>query len=146
MNSPNLAEFPGKTNPPAKKKKQKRYPFGSAYFFSVPNKFYDGGYAARLTPAGIARYSTLLRISNYCYGKRMLMMPATEMQLQDGLTPRTARRVYAKMKLLGLIEIRIKDGLPAEILLIHPDDWPNLSGKRPHLERDSSGNPHCVLR
>lgn len=118
----------------------RRTPFPGATFFKFPSSLYDSGYAARMSPSEIARYCTLVRVSNFNYG-REIPLTARELALLDGIAPRTARHVHAKLRERGLI-CRSETNHRA-IILVHPWQWPKLDTK-PRFQRLPSGKLICT--
>lgn len=119
----------------------KRWAFPGASFFKLPTKLYHGGYAARMTPSMIARYCTLLRVSNFNYGRDAIPLTARELEMLDGIAPRTARQVNAKLLELGLL--RRGETNRRALVLVHPFSWPELECVKPRLQRLPSGKLIC---
>jgi len=126
----------------AQKNHGKRNPFPGVSFFKVPLRLYDGGYAARMSASEIARYVTLLRVSNFNYGKEILIS-AGSLERLDGIAPRTARHVYTKLRELGLLR-RSETNRHGHVL-IHPWQWPDLDTAKPRLRRLVSGRLICAM-
>lgn len=120
-----------------------RWPFHGENFFLLPLLLYERGYAARMSGSEFKRYVTLLRLSNFEYGKEIVYLTAKELALLDGVAPRTARQVHAKLHELGLLRKGEKN--PRAHALVHPWCWPDLEGPKPRLQRNESGKVHCVL-
>ncbi len=140
MPNPQNTELAARDNfvaPTVRRNGASRYPFPGTAWFKVPIRFFDGGYASRLTPSQIARYFTLIRIANFEYGKEIVQISARELAILDGIAPRTARGVYTKLRELGLLRKSAEN--PHAILLVHPWQWPALDGEKPLLKRNESG-------
>jgi hypothetical protein len=118
-----------------------RTPFSGAAFFKFPVGLYDGGYAAKMSSSEIVRYCTLVRVSNFNYGGD-IPLTARELFLLDGIAPRTARHVHAKLRERGLIRRSETDH--RTIVLVHPWQWPELDGTKPRFQRLPSGKLICT--
>src|SRR2546425_10255285 len=122
---------------------RRRYPFPGAAFFSLPLRLYEGGYAAQMSPSEFTRYATLLWLSNFEYGKEVVYLTAKQLALLDGIAPRTARNVHAKLRERGLL--RNGEQNSRAHVLVHPWSWPDLDGPKPRLRRNESGKVNCFL-
>ncbi len=100
-----------------------RYPFDSRkdFFFFVPIALYESGWATHLSGNEFKRYVTLLRVSNFRYGKRQFQASQSYLMTLDGLPERTAKRVHGKLEEYGLI--RIFPTNPRTFVLLLPEEW-----------------------
>ncbi len=103
--------------------RHKRYPFDPRkdFFFSVPLALYDSGWATQLSGNEFKRYVTLLRVSNFRYGKRQFQASQSYLMTLDGLPERTTKRVHGKLEEYGLI--RIFPTNPRTFVLLLPEEW-----------------------
>lgn len=131
----------GISAPQPRNKYAKRWVFPDAPFFMLPIRLYEGGYAARMTPSQIVRYCTLLRVSDFNYGRDTIPLTAPELELLDGIAPRTARQVNAKLLELGLL--RRSETSRRALVLVHPWLWPDLECAKPRFQRLPSGKLIC---
>jgi hypothetical protein len=132
---------PADTESPPRNPYAKRTPFPGAAFFKLPTALYDQGYAARMSPSMLARYCTFLRLSNFNYGRETIPLSAGELEMLDGISPRTARHVNTKLLELGLL--RRSETNRRALVLVHPWLWPELDCSKPRLQRLPSGKLIC---
>src|SRR5580692_2475063 len=59
-------------------------------WYAVPTELFDSGLVACLNPSWVVRYLTLLRLSNYQFGARVIIASHSELAKLDGVSPRTA--------------------------------------------------------
>ncbi len=104
-------------------RRTQRYPFDPRkdFYFSVPLALYGSGWATRLSGNEFKRYVTLLRVSNFRYGKKQFQASQKYLMTLDGLPERTAKRVHGKLEEYGLI--RIFPTNPRTFVLLLPEEW-----------------------
>ncbi len=117
----------------------KRDPFPDVRFFKVYLPLYDTGLIRVMTGSELKRYLTLLRLSNYQYGRKEIRIDLKELRDWDGVSERCAFHVNAKLLEYGLVEI--KDTRPTTYVLKHPDTWsvpPHKSEPHPSRPAEAS--------
>jgi hypothetical protein len=132
-----MTDNPKWKSPSAKDgKRNSRYPFGATdYFFKVPLRLIDDGWALRMHGSTFKRYISLLRLANYNYGNPEIKLSLRELARVDGVSTRTAWLQIRKLQEWGLI--RITRTKPLTLTLISPSDWRESIGKRPVLGREA---------
>ncbi len=117
----------------------KRGPFPDVHFFKVYLPLYDTGLIRVLSGSATKRFLTLLRLSNYQYGRQEIRIGLKELRDWDGVSDRHAFHVNAKLLEYGLVEI--KETRPMTYVLKHPDTLsvpPHKSG--PHASRPAEAS------
>ncbi len=70
------------------------------------------------------RYLTLLRLSNYKYGTRIIQRSLKELEKLDGVSERRAWQVNGKLQERGLIAV--ENTKPITYILVPPACWPDV--------------------
>lgn len=121
----------------------KRDPFPDVHFFKVYLPLYDTGLIRVMTGSELKRYLTLLRLSNYQYGRQEIRIGLKELKVHDGVSERRAFHVNAKLLEHGLVEI--KDTRPTTYVLKHPDTWSVLPHKsEPHPSKPAEASSEIM--
>lgn len=98
-----------------------RDPFPGVHFFKVYLHLFDTGLIRVMSGSETKRFLTLLRLSNYKYGRQEFRIGLKELRDWDGVSERRAFHVNAKLLEHGLVEI--KGTRPTTYVLKHPDSW-----------------------
>ena len=106
------------------KKPKPRNPFPDDYFFHVPLCLLDRGLVRVMSGSEFKRYLTLLRLSNYKYGTRVLQRSLKELEKLDGVSERRAWQVNGKLQDRGLVQI--EKTKPTTYILVLPACWPDV--------------------
>ncbi len=106
------------------KKPKPRNPFPDDYFFHVPLCLLDRGMGRMMSGSEFKRYLTLLRLSNYKYGTRIIQRSWKELEKLDGVSERRAWQVNGKLQERGLITV--ENTKPTSYLLVPPACWPEV--------------------
>ena len=106
------------------KKPKRRYPFHDEPFFAVPLCLLDRGLVRVMSGSEFKRYLTLLRLSNYKYGTRIIQRSLKELEKLDGVSVRRAWQVNGKLQERGLITV--ENTKPTTYILVPPACWPDV--------------------
>jgi len=101
-----------------------RNPFPDEYFFAVPLCLWDRGLVHGMTGSEVKRYLTLLRLSNYKYGTRIIQRSLKELEKLDGVSERRAWQVNGKLQERGLVQV--EKTKPTTYILVPPACWPEV--------------------
>jgi len=97
-----------------------RNPLG-APFFPVPFELFDSGLAHEMGASEFRRYIALLRLANF-RGTLVITETLEKLESIDGLSPRRAIHINAKLGERGLVRID-RDRNPFEYTLLLPGEW-----------------------
>ena len=97
-----------------------RNPLGVPYF-PVPLELIESGLARQMRASELQRYLTLLRIMNYL-GKLSFSVGLEVLGNMDGISPRTAFRVNAKLEERGMVQID-RERNPTNYTMMLPSEW-----------------------
>ncbi len=106
------------------KKPKRRYPFPDEPFFAVPLCLWDRGLVHGMTGSEVKRYLTLLRLSNYKYGTRIIQRSLKELEKLDGVSERRAWQVNGKLQERGFVQV--EKTKPTTYILVPPACWPDV--------------------
>ena len=84
----------------------------------------------------MVRYLTLLRLSNYQFGARVIIASHSELAKLDGVSPRTAFKCDRHLYQNGFNLLRIKNlngGSRRVYQLVDPKDWKVTGLRRPRI-------------
>ena len=95
-----------------------RNPFPDEYFFAVPLCLFDRGLVRVMSGSEFKRYLTLLRLSNYKYGTRIIQHSLKELEKLDGVSERRAWQVNGKLQERGLVQV--EKTKPTTYILVPP--------------------------
>jgi hypothetical protein len=105
-------------------------------WFSVRSELFDSGLAAQLRPTWIVRYLTLLRLSNFEFGARVITASLSELAKLDGVSPRAAFECDRHLYQDGFNLLRIQNlnaGGRRVYQLVDPKDWKVSGLLRPEI-------------
>ncbi len=101
-----------------------RNPFPDEPFFAFPLCLLDSGLDRMMSGSEFKRYLTLLRLSNYKYGTRIIQRSLKELEKLDGVSERRAWQVNGKLKERGLVQV--EKTKPTTYILVPPACWPDV--------------------
>ena len=109
----------------------RRNPFPTEHFFAVPLCLLDRGLVRVMSGSEVKRYLTLLRLSNYKYGTRVIQRSLKVLGKLDGVSERRAWQVNGKLQERGLITV--ENTKPTSYHLVPPACWPEVDETRAYL-------------
>jgi len=109
------------------RRKRTRCPFPDEWWFRVPLKLIDDGWARELGYAEYKRYITFHRLSNFQYGALRIKVGLEELEKRDGVSPRRAWYVHRRLEERGFI--RVEKTRPFTYVLIEPVCWHKLESR-----------------